>query len=99
MITIQQFSTLLDEVLEKQGYFVIGCPSDSPRFFQVGEKTRKVMEYEMATPFVIFEGAQQSDWIKQNDLIAQLRPSWRRLPNSIGGAFFKCRPAITGDAA
>jgi hypothetical protein len=91
VITIKEFSKLLDEVLDEQGYFVIGCPSDSPRFFQIGEKTHKLMQYEMAAPFVIFDGARQSDWIKQNDLMQQLRPDWRRLPNSIGGAFFKVK--------
>jgi hypothetical protein len=99
MTTTKQFNTLLIEVLDKQGYFVIGCMPDSPRFFQIGEKTQKLMQFHTSMPFVIVDGARQVDWDGQNDLIQQLRPDWTRFPNSIGGAFFKVKPAAGGDRA
>jgi hypothetical protein len=92
MIAQSDFMILLDQVLREQGYFVIGCPVNSPRFFLVGEKVNKLMEFALSETFVVTERCAQSDWTKQNDLIAKLRPHWTRFPESKGGAFFKTKP-------
>lgn len=98
MITHESFHKLLGEVLQEQGYFVIGCTSDSPRYFNLGERTNKLMQFQVSTPFEIYATTTRAAWVKQNDLIQRLRPNWHRFPDSIGGAFFLVRPDTEGAA-
>jgi hypothetical protein len=91
MITNQQFEQLAHEVIAKQGYIIIGQPASAHRFFDIGEKIRKIMQFEFDEEFEVFAKARQKDWNAQNDLIAGLRPNWRRFPNQIGAIFFKVK--------
>src|SRR5262249_42707086 len=93
MIGNKEFLELLNDVLKTQGYFVIGQHHGARVVLQVGDSVRRLMNFDAFRRFVIFEVAGPSDWRKQKDVIADLRPNWRRLPSQESGFFFKVRPA------
>lgn len=92
--TIKDVKQVLREVYKRQGYIVIGQPPHAATTMRVGEETHKIFQYDMGTPFLLSARATQSDWNKQGDLIAKLRPSWSRLPNQKGARFFKLLPVV-----
>lgn len=93
MITTQEFEELADDLLKRQGYIVIGQPPNANRSFEIGATTRILFQFRMSDEYRIFAKAKQSDYAKQRDLIATLRPKWRRHADQIGGAFFKTKKA------
>lgn len=91
MITAHNFEKLIDEVIAKRGFFVIGIPEGSIARFEKGDILNQVMQFELKTDFQVIGTCGQRQWIEQNDTIAELRPKWMRLPDGKGAAFYKIR--------
>jgi hypothetical protein len=81
---------VLREVYKRQGYIVIGqLPHHHP--MRLGDEVTKIFQYDMGAPFLLSDLATQKDWDKQNDLVAELRPGWKRLASEKGARFFKIK--------
>lgn len=91
MIFQEEFEQMADELIENQGFVVIGFPPGVAGY-KLGDQTNKIMQFTMPDDYQVFASAEQIDWKRQNDLVAKLRPGWRRFPDSIGGTFVKLRP-------
>lgn len=96
MISVEEVKQVLREVYKRQGFIVIGQPAHAETKMQLGDTTHHIFQYDIGSPFLLSDRATQSDWNKQNELVARLRPSWSRLPAQIGGQFFKITP-VTAD--
>jgi len=92
MIVVQEVKQVLREVYKRQGYIVIGQPPNAEIPLILGDETTTIFQYDVGAKFLLSDTATQNDWNEQNDLIAELRPRWRRFPNGIGGRFFKLTP-------
>ena len=92
MIDVEEVKQVLRQVYQRQGYIVIGQPPHAAIKMKVGDTTSFIFQYEVGAEFRLSAEATQADWNRQNDLIAELRPKWRRFPNGIGGQFFKLTP-------
>ncbi len=94
MIEIDEVKQVLREVYKRQGYIVIGQLFGQVPTLRLGDETSKIFQYDMGATFLLSDLATQSDWDKQNDLVAEMRPGWKRLPSQTGARFFKIK-AVT----
>lgn len=88
-LTEQAALACLMEVLERRGYIVLGCKPGS--HFEVGDKAWSLMQFELDEPFLVVGPTNADDWEQQNDLVAELRPKWKRnlIPAEDGATFYR----------
>lgn len=88
MVSDDDQRQIFREVYKKQGYIVIGYPRASG-LVGIGTQINNVMGVGILKPLYLFEEATSEDWVKQNDLVAELRPKLTRMPDAAKGVFFK----------
>lgn len=81
---------LCRELYKRQRCLFIGQPENhGGHLFQLGETTSYFCQFDIGAVFSIDDVATAEDYNRQSDLIAELRPDWRRFPSPAGGRFFK----------
>ena len=92
MIPTSEVKQVLREVYRKRGYIVIGTKPGAS--YLRGAVVTQIFQYKVGAPFKVESYTNAADWKKQTDLIAELRPTWRRLPEAKKkGKFYRLVPA------
>lgn len=89
---VRQLKQLLREIYKARGYIIIGTPPGTK--YAIGTILTKLFNVEIVAQFEVTSYADQTDWIKQNALIAFLRPTWKPLAEEIekGSHFYRVVP-------
>ena len=86
---------LCKELVKRQGYVVISFTALPPRYAEapkVGMRTRNLFQFFVEDEYEAVENASADDWSMQTELIAHLRPAWKRLPTQRGMIYLKMKP-------
>ena len=92
-VNLSDVKSVMREVYRRRGYIVLGQPARS-KSYELKQLVTQVFNMNFGTEFEITESTDQQDWTAQDDLIAELRPAWKRLQPEGEFRYFRIKPAM-----
>ena len=92
-----EVSAALGEVFRRRGYIVIGTVPGAR--YEIGTKLRSLWGYTTRRTFVVAEFTTWDDCEEQQQMLAKLKPEWKRRPGALSrrGTFYRVVPLTSRD--